>query len=216
MSLRLLTPAGISVSERSAGEDEVNLHPAERALVAGSPAARRRSFATARACAHDALARLGAQPGPLLAGAGGEPLWPAGFTGSLTHTRDYHAAAVARSADARAIGIDAEPHAPLPPGVLDAVALPAERAMLARLAEEAPGVHWDRLLFCAKECIYKAWYPIAGRWLDFHDASVELDPGAGTFAARLHVPAPAALDGLAGRWLTSGGLLVAALVVTGR
>jgi 4'-phosphopantetheinyl transferase EntD len=42
---------------------------------------------------------------------------------------------------------------------------PEERELLATL----PGpVHWDRLLFSAKESVYKAWYPLTeftGRFL---------------------------------------------------
>ena len=37
---------------------------------------------------------------------------------------------------------------------------PAKRARLAALADALPGVAWDRLLFSAKESVYKAWAPI--------------------------------------------------------
>jgi 4'-phosphopantetheinyl transferase EntD len=48
-------------------------------------------------------------------------------------------------------------------GVLDRISLPDERAMLGDLA--APGPRWDLLLFSAKESVYKAWFPLTGRWL---------------------------------------------------
>ena len=43
---------------------------------------------------------------------------------------------------------------------------------------------WDRLLFSAKESVYKAWFPLTGRWLGFEDADVTITPD-GTFTARL-------------------------------
>ena len=67
------------------------------------------------------------------------------------------------------MGVDAEPHDVLPDGVLDAISLPAERAELAALPS---GMHWDRILFCAKEATYKAWFPLTKRWLGFEDAHI--------------------------------------------
>jgi enterobactin synthetase component D / holo-[acyl-carrier protein] synthase len=91
----------------------------------------------------------------------------------------------------------------------------AELCRVESLGREAPGIRWDRLLFCAKECVYKAWFPLARRWLDFTEADIELRPD-GTFAARLLVPGPstpggAVLTGFAGRWLVEDGLVVTAI-----
>ena len=37
------------------------------------------------------------------------------------------------------------------------------------------GLHWDRILFCAKEATYKAWFPLTHRWLGFEDAHIVFD-----------------------------------------
>ncbi|MGW0783195.1 4'-phosphopantetheinyl transferase family protein [Streptomyces sp. NPDC002913] len=60
---------------------------------------RRREFTTARWCARRALAAAGAPTAdaPLRRGRQGEPLWPAGFTGSITHSAGYRAAVAAPS-----------------------------------------------------------------------------------------------------------------------
>ncbi|MGW1816188.1 4'-phosphopantetheinyl transferase family protein [Streptomyces sp. NPDC002125] len=60
---------------------------------------RRREFTTARWCARRALAAAGAPTAdaPLRSGRRGEPLWPAGFTGSITHSAGYRAAVAAPS-----------------------------------------------------------------------------------------------------------------------
>ena len=96
------------------------------------------------------------------------------------------------------------------------VSLAAERDRLRELARSAPGPSWDRMLFCAKETVYKTWFPLTGRWLGFEGADVTLDP-AGTFTARLLVPGAApdgrALTAFAGRWLARRGLIVTAICV---
>jgi len=185
---------------------EAVLLPAEEAIVALAVPKRRREFATGRLCARQALARLGLPPSAILAGPAGQPLWPDGIVGSITHCAGYRAAAVAWSGDVGALGIDAEPHAPLPDGVLDTVASDDERAHLHRLADREPDVRWDRLLFSAKESAYKAWYPTGGRILEFEEATVALDPD-GTLSARL-------VDGttLTGRWLVADGLVLTAAI----
>lgn len=191
-------------SEERHDPPEAVLLPAEEAIVALAVPQRRREFATGRLCARRALARLGLPPSAILAGPAGQPLWPDGIVGSITHCAGYRAAAVAWSGDVGALGIDAEPHAPLPDGVLDTVASDDERAHLHRLADREPHVRWDRLLFSAKESAYKAWYPRGGRILEFEEATVALDPG-GTLSARL-------VDGttLTGRWLVADGLALTA------
>ena len=155
--------------------------PGEAERVERAVPARRAEFATGRACARRALARLGLPPRPIPTGQRGEPRWPHGVVGSITHCAGYRGAVLARTSQIATIGIDAEPNAPLPAGVLDSVSLPSERAWVARLSAAEPSVHWDRLLFCAKESVYKAWYPLAHRWLDFQDAAitVQAEPGAG-------------------------------------
>ncbi len=87
-----------------------------------------------------------------------------------------------------------------------------ERARLPALAGARPDLHWDCILFCAKEAVYKAWFPLTRRWLDFADLSVtaHLD---GTFRARLRI-AGVDLDEFDGRWVVGRGLVVAAISVS--
>jgi len=132
----------------------------------------------------------------------------------MTHCAGYRAAAVARAADVTAIGggrraarraaaRGAGPHCP------------ARRAgRLAELTAAGAAVHWDRLLFSAKESVYKAWFPLTGRWLGFEEADVTIDPG-GTFDARLLAEGPVLaggpLTGFGGRWLVRDGLILTAI-----
>ena len=157
---------------------------------------------------------------PIPAGERGAPQWPHGYAGGITHCAGYRAAAVASTREVLAIGVDAEPDEVLPDGVLDHVSLPGERARLRDLAAAAPGTSWDRLLFSAKESVYKAWFPATRQWLGFEGADITIDPVAGTFHARLLVPAPviagpplAGLTGFDGRWLASNGLVLTAIAL---
>lgn len=205
-----LLPPEVMVEEAFDDRRPAPLFAAEEELVVRSTPARRREFATARDCARRALARLGYPPVPVLRGPAGSPRWPDGVAGSMTHCAGYRAAAVAPSPAVAALGIDAEPALPLPVGVLGLVGSPAERDELAALATAGPDVPWDRLLFCAKEATYKAWFPRAGRWLGFRDATVSLDPD-GTFTARIHTPQPGEPTGFAGRWRVCGRIVLAAV-----
>ncbi|MFE2373172.1 4'-phosphopantetheinyl transferase [Streptomyces sp. NPDC059398] len=194
------------------------LFPGEEQVVARAVPSRRAEFATARACARAALAQLGVAPAAILRGVRGEPLWPAGTVGALTHCAGYRAAAVARASDVVSLGLDAEPHLPMPGGgELRLVTVDEERRYLPELAARHPEICWDRLLFSAKESVYKAWYPLTGRWLGFDEAVITPDPAAGTFTARLLVPGPEVagerLTGFEGTWTVRHGLIRTAVTV---
>lgn len=219
-----LLPSGVVAVETHDldGADEGLLSPEEAAVVAQAVPKRRREFAAVRACARRAMEKLGVEPQPLLPGERGAPRWPDGLTGSMTHCDGYAAAALVAAADLASLGIDAEPHGPLPDGVLPTVALPAEQRRLAELAVVRPGLCWDRLLFSAKESVYKAWFPLTGLWLDFTEADIDLRPdpdgGAhGTLRAELLVPGPSVggrvVQHFEGRWVADQGLLATAVAV---
>jgi 4'-phosphopantetheinyl transferase EntD len=213
------------VAVEAFGHDEAGhlpLYPEEEAIVARAVAKRRREFTVVRSCARRAMEKLGVPPQAVPTGERGAPSWPAGLTGSMTHCDGYGAAALVRLADLASLGIDAEPDGPLPDGVLGTIALPAETARLRRLDEARPGIHWQRLLFSAKESVYKAWFPLTGQWLDFTEADVEIgvdpaDPRRGTLHAALLVPGPTVggrrLAHFDGRWTARNGLVATAITV---
>jgi 4'-phosphopantetheinyl transferase EntD len=211
-----ILPPEVASAEAFDDSAVVALFPEEEEVVARAVDKRRREFATARGCARRALATLGLPPAPIVPGERGAPAWPPGVVGSMTHCDGYRASAVALERNVRTVGLDAEPNGPLPDGVLKVIATPAEVDWLDG-APPASGVCWDRLLFSAKESIYKAWFPLTRRWLDFEEAVVTPDPDAGTFDARLRVPGPVVdgrrLTGFTGRWVVRRGLVVTAIAV---
>ena len=195
----------------------VNLFPAEELVMANASAQRRAEFATGRACARAALARLGIAAVPILPGSRGEPQWPADVVGSITHCAGYRACAAARLSDAAALGIDAEPDEALPRGLLDDIAAPSERGWLADLTARIPQVSWDRLLFSVKESAYKAWFPLTHRLPAFQDVAVSLCPDEREFSVCVLEPDAAAtgrsVPQLQGRWVTARGLLITAVTI---
>jgi 4'-phosphopantetheinyl transferase EntD len=88
--------------------------------------------------------------------------------GSLSHDEKFAVAAVARAGDVCAIGIDIEPAIPLPGDMIDLVLTPRE---LSRIAEDPLA---GRLLFAAKEAVYKAVFPLDRTFLEFQDIDVDL------------------------------------------
>jgi 4'-phosphopantetheinyl transferase EntD len=215
-----IVPPQVAADEAFGDPPDAVLFPEEEAVVARAVDKRRREFAAARACARAGLARLGVPPAPILPGRRGAPQWPPGIVGSMTHCAGYRASAVARVEDMLTLGLDAEPDGPLPDGVLGAVATSDERARLDALAAVAPAPNWDRLLFCAKEAVYKAWFPLTRRWLGFKEAEITISPADGTFAARLLVGGPvldgSRLTGFTGRWLARDGLILTVIAVPRR
>jgi 4'-phosphopantetheinyl transferase EntD len=211
-----ILPATAACAESFDRSPGTGLFSEEELLVARATEKRRREFATGRECAREALSGLGVGKVPILRGYRGAPQWPAGVTGSITHCPGYCAAAVARTRDLAAIGLDAEPNDTLPGGVLEMVSQPGERARLRDLWAAAPEISWDRLLFCAKEAVYKAWFPLTGQWLGFGDADVTINAADATFSARLLVPAPAGVPldgGFTGKWLARDGFILTAIAV---
>jgi 4'-phosphopantetheinyl transferase EntD len=211
-----LFPPFVSAVETREDRLDVELFPEEERALGNPVEKRRREFLTGRACARDALAGLGLPPAPVGSGARGEPLWPPGVVGSITHCEGYRACAVARTSSALALGIDAERNAPLAAGVWEEVAHGPEREHRDDGSASAP--HLDAVLFSAKEAIFKAWFPLTRRWLGFGDAEVSIE-SPGVFTARLLAPASDAfaepLGELVGRWTADADVVVTAVLLSG-
>jgi enterobactin synthetase component D / holo-[acyl-carrier protein] synthase len=210
------------------------LFPEEERIIAHAVPARRRDYTTVRSCARACLGRLGYPPVPILPGVGGAPMWPAGIRGSMTHCAGYAAAAVGTAPWISTIGIDAEPDAPLPDGVLGLIATSVEQNRLAVMGPEprrastssarmvtqqdSDDPSWDRLLFSAKESVYKAWFPLVGEWLDPQETEILFSPHERTFTALL-CRGGLIINGrpvrqIHGRWTREQGILATAVVVT--
>ena len=169
--LHALLPGCVALRSGAIAAHADPIWPDEAARVARAADGRRAEFAAGRSLARHALAALGAPACALPSGPGGAPVWPAGYLGSITHSRDHAAAAVARQTDLRALGIDLETGLRFKPGMERLVLLPAEIETLPTQAGRALAA---TLRFCAKEAFYKMQYPLTGQRLGFHDARADL------------------------------------------
>jgi 4'-phosphopantetheinyl transferase EntD len=163
-----LSVPGIIVGHRliSPG-DEDTLWPDERLAFASSVAKVRRASGAARMVARQLLKRLGQPECALPRGSGGAPTWPTGIVGSLSHDARVAVAAIGRCRDVHALGIDVEPAESLPSELLDLVATPQERLSI------SDDPYHGRLLFVAKEAVYKAVYPLDQVFLEHHDVQIK-------------------------------------------
>jgi 4'-phosphopantetheinyl transferase EntD len=205
--LAAIAPAAAAWAACPIGGPAPPLRPSEQVAVAGAVPKRQREVAFGRACARRALAALGVPAADLPAGPDRAPIWPAGLTGSITHTDDVAAAIASR--DLRGVGLDLESvaHAARTPDLLAAVTTGPERRRLGGLALPVAA-----LVFSAKESVYKCLYPLGRRALEFGE--VELELGEGTFTV-LRAAGYAEAPLIRGRYAIAEGL-VATVASLGR
>lgn len=178
---------------------------------------RRLAFRAGRACAREALAGLGLPARSIAVGAAGEPIWPNGLTGSISHTNEIVAAVVARNPPVAGLGLDLEPDEPLSSvEVMEVVCRPEELARRRGLLDPID-LKRGKLLFVVKEALYKLYWPLTGARADFHDFRVALDGVAGVFRAELTNPQLPPIAGsrvFAGRFAQCHGLFMALAAVS--
>ena len=160
------------------------MHPIEeQALGPHAVEGRRAMFALGRAAAREALGALGAVDAVAIPrGSSGEPVWPEGIVGSISHSREVAVAVVARRGDYVGLGVDIEDLGRGPsPRVARLVCRPSEMEWV----DPEAGTQRLALLFSAKEAVFKALYPIEGVWLGFADAELTWLADGGGFEARV-------------------------------
>ncbi|MBV9169921.1 MAG: 4'-phosphopantetheinyl transferase superfamily protein, partial [Chloroflexi bacterium] len=91
----------------------------------------------------------------------------------------------------------------------------AELQWLENVAHHPLSIHFARLLFSAKESIFKAWFPLTERWLAFHDVVVSIELASELFHANVlhHTPLSDSVS-FSGRFLIRGGYVVTAVVLS--
>ncbi|WP_420965462.1 4'-phosphopantetheinyl transferase family protein [Bradyrhizobium sp. B120] len=181
---------------------------------------RRMEYCAGRFCARQALRVCAPEQADAIIPSGpqGEPLWPTGIVGAITHTNRFASVAVARTRHVRAIGIDTERMmvAVEARDVLDYVATPDEISALVSATQWEPASIVS-VVFSAKEAIFKCLFPEVRRYFDFHDATIDsLDTDQGRFSARLLVSVTSRLVAgtrLGGRFECSGDWVHTAMML---
>ena len=215
-----------SVSQYSVTISE-HVDPARGAEDLSLPAAlksavpkRKIQFLAGRFCAREAIKRLGphSSGGALARDADGCPVWPRGLVGSISHTDAFATAAVARSAEARGLGVDVEP-VMTSKSAHDVARLVATEDETERVARAAGLNRLESLtlIFSAKESLFKALYPPMRRRFDYLDCGVvRIDPAGRRFAVRFQAPFDVAFGSatfMGGYQLTGGEVRTGVLVL---
>lgn len=151
--------------------DEDALFPIERAGREQATLKVQRQSGAVRIVARSLLEQLGHPDAALPRLSNGAPQWPDGIVGSMAHDKRVAVVAVMPSTGSSYIGIDVEPAEPLPPKVMETISTPGEQR------KYDPDSLESRVLFCAKEAVYKAFNSKTGQRLGFQDVDIDLASG---------------------------------------
>src|SRR3981081_4307358 len=133
---------------------------------------RQREFLAGRWCAEEALQCLGAGSTDVAMAKDRTPIWPVGVVGSITHTGDFAAAAVAWAADIAGLGIDSEQI--IDPAAARDIAdvCMVDEATLFKAAHGRSFCEFCTFVFSAKEAVYKCLFPLTRKFLEFSDVRI--------------------------------------------
>lgn len=204
MLLRPLLPEIVLVAETDPRLADVRaLVPEEMRAVEQAVEGRQREYAAGRIIARRLLAELGVACPALTTNPDRTPRFPPASVGSISHCATLCVAAVAPAPAVVWLGVDVEPSEPLPGCVGEMIGSQRERR-LSRLANSRVG---ERILFSAKEAVFKAIFPHVHQIMEFSDVDLVVEPG-GAFFAKTHWGLP-----IAGRWCIAGGHIGTAVVL---
>ena len=153
------------------------LHPAEENYFSQlSSVSRKEHYRSGRICAGEVLSKLGTLGQPVLRDPQTrEPLWPEGISGAITHSGKWAAAAAGKTSDVSGIGIDLEDlERQVDSKISRHVCIPEEQKWLQECGEDFLEQNL-KIIFSAKESIFKAFFPYTRTYLHFHDARILME-----------------------------------------
>lgn len=153
------------------------LHPAEENYFSQlSSVSRKEHYRSGRICAGEVLSKLGTRGQPVLRDPQTrEPLWPEGISGAITHSGNWAAAAAGKTSDVSGIGIDLEDlERQVDSRISRHVCIPEEQKWLQECGEDCLEQNL-KIIFSAKESIFKAFFPYTRTYLHFHDARILME-----------------------------------------
>lgn len=170
---RLFPPGTVAIFLDGSSVPAPKIFAEEEALLPESVSpVRADRFRLGRHAVHLAMQKLDVEARPILRGARGEPLWPDGIVGSISHSGDKAIAAIAPSSVSSGIGVDLEDRDRHFAGLEAEITCPDESKALEALDGDAR-VKATFEIFSAKESIYKAHYPRVQRFFGFDAARIE-------------------------------------------
>ena len=145
--------------------EDINLFDREREIIKRAIPKRVYEFSAGRMCARKCLSYYGVENVELLRGKFGEPLWPEGYSGSITHHQNVAIAVTTPTNTGARIGIDLVSKLDSLDDT-DLITCSEELRLFENLSHDAdPGI----LIFCIKESVIKICSPLLQKFIDFRE-----------------------------------------------
>lgn len=140
---------------------------------------RRKEFILGRICASRAYYEVERENLlELISNEDRSPAWPSSVVGSISHSKEWVGAAVAKASDLIGLGIDFETIGRAKPEISSHIKTEEDLKNHPDLSEE----ELLTLIFSSKESLYKALHPIIKKFFGFQDAAVkEINVENGSF-----------------------------------
>lgn len=148
----------------------------EQIIIVNAVDKRRRAFTAGRTCARGILRQFGFS-GDLTIGKDkyGAPVWPEGIVGSISHTDDVCVVSIGRKkSELTSLGVDVEKDIGLDADLVNLICDELEKETCCN-GQVEDSLRLAKVIFSAKESVYKCLYPITRTVLDFQDVHIQLN-----------------------------------------
>lgn len=177
MLLKYAMPLNIEYAITEIADYEGQMaYPEEMSMIKRARKRRKVEFVAGRLTVKEILSRFGVEKYPILAGHYREPIWPSGIVGSISHCAQYCFVAAAKKDHYISIGVDVEPNEPLHESLEHIICTVKEKRWVfeqnLNLKKAVHDVYWRRMIFSAKESVYKCVFPLIFKHLDFHEVMI--------------------------------------------
>ena len=179
--------------------------PDEEVHVKKAVLKRQQEFRAGRKAAREALVKLGYPPTTIPVGFRREPIWPSGVVGSISHSRELAIAVVGFATKCRGLGVDIEEDADLDRELWPTLFTPSELDwLLCTTAQDRSRL--ARILFSAKESVYKYQFPKTREIPEFTELELRLNTSPQLFDGKFITDKLDQIVGpIRGRWMRGGG-----------
>ena len=165
-------------------DQDFRLLPEEQAIAESFSSQKRRTeFTLGSIYAPGTLSRFGLESEPILRNTETrEPTWPDSVWGSITHSAGFAAVAVGLKKEIKGVGIDLESYSrSVDFNIRRHVCVDSELEWLESLPTKQAS-RALRIIFSAKESIFKCLYPGTKTYLTFKDAAVTINETENNFS----------------------------------
>ncbi|PCH94404.1 MAG: hypothetical protein COB84_07625 [Rhodobacteraceae bacterium] len=211
--MKSLLPASVSCAScddpLSPSAQDLRDHPRLQRMAAP----RQTEFLRGRHCAKTALIQAGASDHHVRAHEDRSPIWPQGFIGSISHTKEIAIAVAASASNLKSIGIDIERRKRVTDKLAQEICIASELDWLSGFSTDQSH-DLATLIFSAKETIYKCLYPSVQHVFGFSAVTILPDLDAGSFNAVLSSEIDTDYTNIQGRFCFSGQDVITSAILT--